>query len=200
MDLIAIIVLSIGLSMDSLAIAVTSGAIIGNHNIVNVLKIAGMLAFVQMLLTIIGWYIGSVFAYMIDQYDHWFAFGILSALGIKMVLEGLKNRKGNNENKKPFNPLNIKVMFSLSLAASIDAMAIGLSISLLNHPILTPSIIIGTVTFVMGMIGVFAGGRIGKKYNVLVINVIGGIILIVIGFVILLEHTVFASNGMATLL
>lgn len=192
MDIITIIVLAIGLSMDSLAIALTSGAIIKNHRLINVLKIAGMLAFVQMMLTIIGWLVGRSFVDYIDQYDHWIAFSILVFLGIRVIRDELRNKDEDVE-VRPFNPLNIKTMFTLSVATSIDAMAVGLSISLVGIQITVPALVIGVVTFCVGILGVVFGSKASRRYK-LSINIIGGLILIAIGITILLDHTVFASE------
>lgn len=171
--------------MDSLVIALTSGAIIGNHRPVNILKIAGMLAFMQMSLTVFGWYIGSAFAQYIDQYDHWFAFGILSFLGIRVIYTTLRG----NEDNTPFNPLNFKVMLGLGIATSIDATAVGLSMSLININILMPAIVIGAVTLIVSSLGIVFGCKVGQRYN-LKINMLGGIILVLIGCSILLQHTI----------
>ncbi len=185
MEIVQIIILAFGLSMDSLVIALTSGAIIGNHKIINVLKVAGMLAFMQSCLTIAGWFIGSTFAQYIDQYDHWLAFAILFFLGVRVLICSIKGE----ENSSPFNPLNFKVMFSLGVATSIDATAVGLSMSLINQNIILPAIIIGTVTFILSSLGIVFGCKVGQRYNN-PINIIGGIILIVIGFSILAQHTI----------
>lgn len=192
MDIITIIVLAIGLSMDSLAIALTSGAIIKNHKLINVLKIAGMLAFVQMGLTAVGWLVGRSFVDYIDQYDHWIAFSILVFLGIRVIRDELRNKDEDIE-VRPFNPLNIKTMFTLSVATSIDAMAVGLSISLVGIQITVPALVVGIVTFCVGILGVVFGSKASRRYK-LSINIIGGLILIAIGITILLDHTVFASE------
>ncbi len=192
MDIITIIVLAIGLSMDSLAIALTSGAIIKNHRLINVLKIAGMLAFVQMGLTAVGWLVGRSFVDYIDQYDHWIAFSILVFLGIRVIRDELRNKDEDIE-VRPFNPLNIKTMFTLSVATSIDAMAVGLSISLVGIQITVPALVVGIVTFCVGILGVVFGSKASRRYK-LSINIIGGLILIAIGITILLDHTVFASE------
>jgi putative Mn2+ efflux pump MntP len=195
MDLIPLIILAIGLSMDSLAISLTSGAIIKDHQVINVLKIAGMLAFIQTALTIAGWYIGSTFVNYINRYDHWIAFAILVFIGGKVIIEALDKKKESVS----FNPLNIKVMFSLSIAASIDASAVGLSLSMVDHPILTPAVIIGVVTFIVSSLGVIMGCKIGRRYNSC-INLIGGIILILIGCSILLDHTLLSDGQYSSLL
>lgn len=85
MDIIQIIVLAIGLSMDSLVIALASGAILGNHQPINVLKIAGLLALMQMSLTVFGWSVGTTFVEYIGQYDHWIAFAIFFFLGARVI-------------------------------------------------------------------------------------------------------------------
>lgn len=192
MDIITIVALAIGLSMDSLAIALTSGAIIKNHRLVNVLKIAGMLAFVQMVLTVVGWLVGRTFVGYIDQYDHWIAFSILVFLGIRVIRDELRNKDEDVE-VRPFNPLNIKTMFTLSVATSIDAMAVGLSISIVGIQITAPALVIGVVTFCVGILGVVFGSKASKRYK-LSINILGGLILIAIGVMILLDHTIWASN------
>lgn len=194
MDIAQIIVLAIGLSMDSLVISLTSGAIIGNHRVVNVLKIAGMLAFMQMSLTVFGWFIGSTFAQYIDKYDHWLAFGILFFLGARVIVCSLKD----GEDSSPFNPLNFKVMFSLGIATSIDATAVGLSMSLVNIDIYMPAVVIGVVTLIISCLGVVFGSKVGQRYN-LKINILGGIILVLIGFSILLQHTILAEETLALL-
>lgn len=178
--------------MDSLAIALTSGAIIKNHRLINVLKIAGMLAFVQMGLTAVGWLVGRSFVDYIDQYDHWIAFSILVFLGIRVIRDELRNKDEDIE-VRPFNPLNIKTMFTLSVATSIDAMAVGLSISLVGIQITVPALVVGIVTFCVGILGVVFGSKASRRYK-LSINIIGGLILIAIGITILLDHTVFASE------
>lgn len=186
MDLIQISVLGVGLSMDSLIVALTSGAVLGNHRAVNILKIAGMLAFIQMSMTIFGWLVGSTFVQYINEFDHWIAFGILFFLGGKVIWETIKG----DEDSSPFNPLNIKVMFGLALATSIDATAVGLSLSMLGVYILLPAIMIGAITFAMSSFGIVFGSKAGQKYN-LRINIAGGIMLMLIGCSILIEHTVY---------
>ncbi|MBK5719487.1 manganese efflux pump [Dysgonomonas sp. Marseille-P4677] len=191
--MIQILALAVGLSMDSLAVALTSGAVIGNHRAINVLKIAGMLAFIQMGLTVFGWLIGSTFARYIDQYDHWLSFIILFFLGARVIISSIKDEEDN-----PFNPLNFKVMLSLAIATSIDATAVGLSLSLINMEILIPATIIGIVTFIMSSFGIIFGCKAGQRYN-LQINIAGGVILILIGCSILIQHTILSDAYMAFL-
>lgn len=183
MEIIQYILLGMALSMDSLIIAMTSGAIIKHHSVCNVLKIAGMLAVMQTILTVLGWLIGSRFASLIAEYDHWIAFAILFSLGAKIIYEGFKN----GDLSKPFNPLRIEVMFSLAIATSIDALAVGFSLSIVDNPVVLPSIIIGITTFIISAMGIIFGCKIGRRFN-LRINLAGGIILILIGTSILFDH------------
>lgn len=188
MNLIQMTMLAIGLSMDSLAIALTSGALIRRHETMNVLKIGGMLAFIQMTLIAIGWYMGSHFASYLEQYDHWIAFSILVVLGGRVIYE----TAWGDDDGKVFNPLNIFVMFTLAVAASIDAAAVGLSLSFLNESIFVAAILVGLVTLVLSCLGVVCGCKVGCKCNKHV-NFIGGIVLILIGCAILYEHTIVAT-------
>lgn len=185
MDIIQIIILAVGLSMDSLVIALASGAILGNHQTINVLKIAGLLALMQMSLTVFGWSVGTTFVEYIGQYDHWIAFSIFFFLGARVILSCIKG----DEECSPFNPLCFKVMLGLAIATSLDATAVGLSMSLVDLNILFPAIVIGAVTFVMASFGIIFGSKIGERYN-WGINIAGGIILIFIGCSILIEHTI----------
>lgn len=194
MDIIQTIVLAVGLSMDSLIIALASGAILGSHKPVEVLKIAGLLSLMQMGLTIFGWSVGSAFTQYIEQYDHWIAFGILFFLGARVVISCIKG----DEECTPFNPLCFKVMLGLAVATSIDATAVGLSMSMVKSDALLPAVIIGIVTFLISSFGIIFGCKIGKRYN-WGINITGGLILIFIGCSILIEHTILNTDIMAHL-
>lgn len=185
MDIIQIIVLAIGLSMDSLVIALASGAILGNHQPINVLKIAGLLALMQMSLTVFGWSVGTTFVEYIGQYDHWIAFAIFFFLGARVIFSCIKGE----EECSPFNPLCFKIMLGLAIATSLDATAVGLSMSLFDSNIFFPAIVIGIVTFIIASFGIIFGCKIGERYN-MGINIAGGIILIFIGCSILIEHTI----------
>jgi putative Mn2+ efflux pump MntP len=180
--------------MDSLAIALTSGAIIKNYQAINVMKIAGMLAFMQMAMTAFGWFIGSAFVRYIDRYDHWLAFAILFFLGARVIYSGLK---GGNEDR-PFNPLDFKTMFSLGIATSIDATAVGLSMSFININILAPALMIGIITMIVSSMGVALGCKAGRRCNIK-INIIGGVILIIIGCSILAQHTILQNESLVPL-
>ena len=183
MDIISIIFIAFGLAMDAFAVSVTSGLIIKHLRINNALKIAVFFGAFQAIMPLIGWSAGLSFRDFISGVDHWIAFGLLSIIGCKMVYESSK--MGSNEKK--IDPLNLYVLFILSIATSIDALAVGLSLSFLNVPIALPAIIIGIVTFLLSVFGVYFGNRFGHYFE-RKIEIIGGLILIGIGIKILIEH------------
>lgn len=186
MNFFSIILLAIGLSMDSLAISYTSGSILKQFNLKNALKIALFMGVVQGIMPGIGWILGVDFKDLICNYDHWIAFFILLIIGGKMILDAFSDKKAQHS----FNPLQTTVLLGLAIATSIDAMAIGLSFAFLSLPILFPSVVIGTVTFSISFGGVYAGSRLSNRLPSQ-IDILGGIILIGIGTKILIEHLYF---------
>lgn len=187
MDLVEIILIAIGLSMDSLAVSIASGISIKFFKLKNVTKIALYLAFFQGIMPLIGWSAGIGFKHYITAFDHWIAFGLLLFLGIKMIIDGYKDI----DDKTNCNPLKMAVLLGLSVATSIDALVVGVSFAFLDVSIISPVFIIGLITFIVSFVGVLFGIRFGKKFN-LKIELIGGIILIGIGTKILIEHTLLS--------
>ncbi|MFH2011162.1 MAG: manganese efflux pump MntP family protein [Pseudomonadota bacterium] len=185
MHLITIVFIAIGLAMDALAVSIASGAAIRNLKTNNALKIALFFGSFQAIMPLIGWSGGLSLVNLIADLDHWIAFTILSFIGCKMIYESRKT----NLNEKKANPLNNSVLLMLSIATSIDALAVGVSFAFLKIIIVTPIIIIGIVTFMFSFIGVFVGNKYGHLFESK-IEIIGGIILIGIGAKILLEHLI----------
>ncbi len=185
MDLITITVIAFGLAMDAFAVSITSGITIKHLRINNALRIAIFFGLFQAIMPGIGWLAGFSLRDFISGIDHWIAFGLLSMIGCKMIFES--TRMGSSE--KEIDPLNIYVLLILSIATSIDAFAVGLSLSFLKVAIVTTAIIIGIITFLLSFIGVFVGNRFGHFFENK-IEVIGGLILIGIGIKILIEHLV----------
>lgn len=169
--------------MDAFAVSVTSGLTIKKLHINNALKIATFFGMFQAIMPVIGWSAGLGFRGFISGVDHWIAFGLLSLIGFKMIFES----RAMDSDKKSTDPLNIYTLLILSVATSIDALAVGLSLSLLNISIINPSIIIGVTTFMFSFAGVYIGKRAGHFFEKK-IETAGGIILIVIGVKILIEH------------
>ena len=182
MEIYALFLLAIGLSFDTFAVSVSCGLIERKISFLRASRIAIIFAIFQAVMPIIGWLLGLSVKKYIVQVDHWVAFGLLSLVGIKMIYESFKK-----EEKKKFNPQDLKVILFLSLATTIDAFAIGVTFAFLNVKLLLASFIIGSVTYTASMLGILfgknLGTRIGKK-----MEIVGGLILIALGIKILLEH------------
>jgi putative Mn2+ efflux pump MntP len=183
MKIISIIFIAVGLAMDAFAVSITSGLTIKSLKINNALKIATFFGLFQAIMPILGWLAGLSFREIISDVDHWIAFGLLFLIGCKMIYESSKMEVNN----KKINPLDVYILLMLSIATSIDALAIGLTLSFLNVPIILPSIIIGTITFSLSVIGVYFGNKFGHYFE-RKIEMVGGFILIGIGIKILIEH------------
>lgn len=148
------------------------------------LRLAFHLAFFQALFTVLGWLAGATVDRFINGIDHWIAFGLLSYVGIKMIRSGLNS---DHESQNQGDPTRGKTMVMLSVATSIDAMAVGLSMAMLKQPVVLPALVIGLVTFGLSLTGLIAGSRLGQAFGKRM-EILGGIILISIGIKILIEH------------
>ena len=177
MSIIEIVLLAIGLSMDSLAVSVTGGAVIRNCTVCNMVKIGSFMGITQATMTVLGYLAGVGFQKYITAFDHWIAFVLLLYLGGKMIYDSTQEE---DEDCKT-NPLCNKTLFGLSIATSIDALAI------LKSDIVIQASLIGIVTFLMSAFGVYFGSRFGRKVD-LKLDLLGGLILIGIGAKILIEH------------
>jgi putative Mn2+ efflux pump MntP len=186
MDFITIVVISVALAMDAFAVSVASGAAYKQLHVKHTLRIAVFFGGFQALMPLVGALAGLSFKEYIADYDHWVAFVILSAVGGKMIYESYKIK----EAQKNYSPSNILVLLALSVATSIDALAIGITLSLVAASIVTAVIVIGLVTFLLSYIGVMLGKKFGHVFENK-IEVVGGLVLIALGVKILLEHTVF---------
>jgi len=184
MEIITIFLLAIGLSIDSFAVSVCSGLNLPHIRFVQASKIAIFLALFQAAMPLIGWLVGNSMKSLIEPVDHWIAFGLLSLIGGKMIIESLIS----TESREIKNPLEIKVILMLSVATSIDALAVGFSFATLLDKIVIAVVVIGAVTFIASMLGILLGKKTGPKFN-RYSEIAGGLILIFIGTKILIEHT-----------
>ncbi|MFB0502644.1 MAG: manganese efflux pump MntP family protein [Candidatus Bathyarchaeia archaeon] len=180
---ITTLLIAFGLAMDSFAVSITSGLTMKNPRVRNALKIAVFFGSFQAFMPVLGWLAGISILDLISGVDHWIALGLLSLIGCKMIYESSRIEASGKE----LNPLNGYVLLTLSVATSIDALAIGISLAFLRIPIVTPILIIGIVTFLLSFLGVYAGSRIGHFLE-RKIETLGGLILIGIGMKILVEH------------
>lgn len=174
--------------MDAFAVSVASGVTIKAMRIRQTLVIALSFGMFQGIMPIIGWMAGIGFRDYIADYDHWLAFGLLVAIGAKMIYESFQLE---DDECGEFCMTGGRLLL-LSIATSIDALAVGLSFSFLNVTILTPALIISIVTFVLSYAGIMIGRKVGHLFEGK-IEIAGGVVLILIGFKILLEHTIFQA-------
>ena len=186
MDLVTIIVIAVGLAMDAFAVSIVSGSVYQQLHVRHALRMAVFFGGFQAVMPLIGSLAGMSVKDYIADYDHWVAFGLLAAVGGKMIYESFKIESA----EKNFDPSNLLVLLVLALATSIDALAIGITLSLIVSSITVAVIIIGLVTFVLSYLGVFIGKRFGHFFEDK-IEAVGGIILIGLGVKIVLEHTIF---------
>jgi putative Mn2+ efflux pump MntP len=186
MQLLTIIIIAVGLSMDAFAVSVVSGSAYKQLKIKHAFRIAVFFGGFQAIMPLIGSLAGISVKEYVAGYDHWMAFALLSAVGAKMIYESFKitSAEGN------FNPESILVLLVLSVATSIDALAVGITLSFLQVSIATAVIIIGLVTFVLSYLGVLIGKRFGHFFENK-IEALGGLVLIGLGAKILFEHLVF---------
>jgi putative Mn2+ efflux pump MntP len=182
--MISILFLSLGLAVDCFAVSLASGAYLKKVKITQALKIALYFGGFQAGMALLGWIIGSGLHQWMILFDHWFAFGLLSLVGGKMIYEGLSIHP---EEEKQWDPLNIKTLLILAFATSIDALAVGFSVFFTTTSLFTVLFCIGGVSFALSLLGAFLGEKFGHFFENR-IEIAGGIILIGIGIKILLEH------------
>jgi len=183
MDAATTILLSLGLAADAFAVAVSSGLAIKHMKVNKALKIALFFGGFQALMPVIGWLLGLSFSFLITPIDHWIAFGLLSFLGGRMIYESLQSE----ECEKKFNPLDTGTLITLSVATSIDALAVGIGFAVLKDSIALAVTAIGFITFFLAFAGVFIGHKCGNLFANK-IEILGGAILIFIGTRILFLH------------
>lgn len=183
MEFLTVFLLAIGLSFDSFAVSVCCGLNLPHIRFFQAAKIAISLALFQAFMPLVGWLVGNSVKSIIEPVDHWIAFGLLSLIGGKMIIESFID----SEAREIKNPLDIKVILTLSLATSIDALAVGFSFATLLNKILIAVFVIGLVTFIASMLGILLGKKTGPKINRYA-EILGGLILLFIGVKILIEH------------
>ncbi|HKI88125.1 MAG TPA: manganese efflux pump MntP family protein [Draconibacterium sp.] len=187
-QLLTFLLIGIGLSFDSFAVSVSCGLMKREIKFEQAIFVAASLAFFQAVFPAIGWLIGSTVNNLIVSFDHWIAFGLMALIGVRMIIEGIKP----NGTLQNFDPFKWNVLVGLSVATSIDALAVGLSFGFLDLPILFPVIVIGGVTFIVSMLGMLFGKNIPAHRSRQSL-IVGGSILILIGVKILIEHLFFLA-------
>ena len=188
MGIFSIFLTGFALSMDAFAVSVTKGMTLKKINLSIATKIAFLFGLFQGVMPFIGWLFGMNFELYIRSIDHWIVVFLLSFLGIKMIIEAIKN-----DNSDDSTYLDNKELIILSIATSIDALAVGVTFAFLNIDIIPICVSIGVITFLVCFIGVLIGKKIGSVFKNYA-QIVGGIILVLIGLNILNEHTQIISN------
>lgn len=190
MGLFSTLLTALSLSMDAFAVSVTKGMTLKKINYKVATKIAFFFGFFQAIMPFIGWSFGIRFESYIKSIDHWIAVFLLTFIGIKMILDA---KEDDDDTTTHSTTIDNKELIILSIATSIDALAIGVSFAFLNIDIIPVCLAIGIITFLMCFIGVLIGKKIGSMFKTYA-QIFGGVILILIGINILNEHTGIISK------
>ncbi len=185
MTLLELFATAVALSMDAFAVSMCKGLGMRKLNRKNTLMIGLFFGGFQALMPLLGWLLGSQFAQMIQSFDHWIVFLLLGGIGGKMVWDSFHEEEAG-AGKDP-DALNYRELTLLAVATSIDALAVGISFAFLDVRVVPSVLLIGIVTFLLCIGGVRIGHRFGMKYSSKA-TLCGGIVLILIGLKILLEH------------
>ena len=184
---VELFLLGVGLSMDAFAVSVCKGLGMRKLDKKQALIIGLYFGGFQALMPFIGWLLGSQFQQYITSIDHWIAFILLGFIGGKMMVEAVREWNEEETVEVMDAPIDHKNMFVLAVATSIDALAVGITFAFLNTPIIEAITIIGITTMVLSIIGVIVGNFFGSRYKSKA-EFIGGLILVLLGLKILLEH------------
>jgi putative Mn2+ efflux pump MntP len=183
MSLVTLFFVAVGLGVDGFSVAISIGAANDKKSWAPVLRLAVAFGIFQFVMPIVGWLAGLTVVEIIASFDHWIAFALLALVGGKMIWEGFE--KESDEEKA--DQTRGWPLLLLSIATSIDALAVGFSFSVLKNPILFPAVIIGIVCFVMTTVGMIFGKVLAKIFGKKV-EIFGGLVLIAIGVKILIDH------------
>ncbi len=180
MSILDFFILAVGLSMDAFAVSVCKGLSLGKIKPKHMCIAGAWFGGFQALMPLIGYFLGSFFAEMIEKYDHWVAFVLLAIIGGNMIKESF------DKDEKVDSSMDVKSMLLLAIATSIDALAVGVTFAFLQVQIVPAVSFIGVITFIFSAVGVKIGSLFGTKYKSKA-ELFGGIVLVLIGIKILLE-------------
>ena len=183
MGLLEILLIAVGLALDAFAVSLVAGTLRQTRAPRPIFRLSFHFGLFQFLMPVLGWYGGSTVAHLISAWDHWVALGLLSLVGGRMIRSGLDR----SMESFPTDPSRGMTMVMLSVATSIDALAVGLSLAMLRVNVWYPAAVIGVVTAALSVVGILAGHRLGVRFGKRM-EVLGGIILILIGLRIVVAH------------
>jgi putative Mn2+ efflux pump MntP len=183
MDAITLTGLALALAMDAFAVALGTGAVLSRLTGRHLFRLGFHFGLFQALMPVIGWLAGLTIIQWVEAWDHWIAFSLLAIIGGRMIYEAVSDEEKADE-RDPTKGLSLVL---LSIATSIDALAVGFSLSVIGVSIWMPALVIGLVAGVLTIAGMLLGGRIGDRWGSRV-EIFGGLVLITIGIKILIEH------------
>ena len=187
MYFVEVILLAVSLAIDCFTVSVASGAILKRTLWRTLLTMAFFFGLFHALMPFLGWLGASRFQHLIEEYDHWMAFGLLLFLGVRMLREGFRDE----DDTQHFDPTRMRTILSLAVATSIDALAVGISFAFAGYPSVgqlgVPLLAIGLASFVLSVAGFLIGVFFGRRFHFRM-EIFGGLVLIGIGVKILLEH------------
>ena len=189
MSLFEVIAVAIALAMDAFAVAVAAGVILRQVSTRQTFRLAWHFGLFQAIMPIIGWGIGLTVQDLISSFDHWVVFALLFLIGGRMILGAIR---GEEEEVESSDPTKSWSLVMLSVATSVDALAVGLSLAILRISVWFPAFVIGIIALVITAVGIHIGGFVGRRLGVArYATLIGGVVLLSIGGKILYEHGVF---------
>jgi putative Mn2+ efflux pump MntP len=183
MGFLEIFLIALSMAMDAFAVCLGTGTQEQTSGTRPAFRLAFHFGLFQFLMPILGWFAGTTIVSYIYAFDHWIAFGLLAFVGIRMIRSGL-NTNGEEEKKDPSRGWTLVL---LSIAVSIDALAIGFSLALVGVTIWYPAVVIGVVTGIISWLGIYLGNRLGQRFGKRM-EIVGGIVLLIIGIRILITH------------
>jgi putative Mn2+ efflux pump MntP len=183
MDAITLTGLALALAMDAFAVALGTGAVLSRLTGRHLFRLGFHFGLFQALMPVIGWLAGLTIMQWVEAWDHWIAFTLQAIIGARMIYEAFSDEEKTDE-RDPTKGLSLVL---LSIATSIDALAVGFSLSVIGVSIWMPALVIGLVAGILTIAGMLLGGRIGDRWGSRV-EIFGGLVLIAIGIKILIEH------------
>ena len=196
MDIISLLAISVALSMDAFSVSICKGLVTKKFSLKTALLCGLWFGGFQALMPIIGYFLGAQFEHLIKSFDHWIAFGLLLVIGVNMIREALSEEESTDNGQQTTAECacgctGFKTMLMMAIATSIDALAVGVSFAFLSVDLWKSVAVIGITTFLFSFAGVRIGNIFGSRYSK-VAEITGGVILILLGCKILVEHLFFS--------
>ncbi|NLP35668.1 MAG: manganese efflux pump [Clostridiales bacterium] len=188
MDLLTLVLIALSLASDAFAVALSNGMCAKKVTKKTILATAFTFGFFQAIMPIIGYFLGCTFSEIVSMFQHWIALLLLSAIGINMIWDAIKDHR-NPESCSTKDVFTVQNLVLQGIATSIDALAIGVSFAVMSVNILTSALVIGIITFLCCTFGVYIGRKFGSLLGIRA-RLFGGLLLIIIGLRIFIEHQI----------